>query len=233
MQNLLAHSKNWTHCNWVTSESQSTSSMRCIERNRSSCRCNWQQQLLLLTLALLLCSAHVNADEDAAVAQKSKHALSKSTTAALTSPDLGTAAAVETHTEPATTSDWQPIVNDSSQTTPARQRFNGSDSILLRFARSFSSGNELWDGIVRDCYRRPDMSCFQKNIYSYLDGALSQQDVNITQRLKFYRNQVHYEPEKEKEESVNEARSGKSIVDDCNRCIAKIYTRFVCCTSSP
>lgn len=53
------------------------------------------------------------------------------------------------------------------------------------------------------------MSCFQKNIYSYLDGALSQKDVNITQRLKFYRNQVQYEPEKEKEESLTEARSGK------------------------
>lgn len=42
-----------------------------------------------------------------------------------------------------------------------------------------------------------------------MDGALSQKDVNITQRLKFYRNQVQYEPEKEKEESLTEARSGK------------------------
>lgn len=110
--------------------------------------------------------------------------------------------------------DWQPMLNASTQATPARQKLNGSDSILLRFARSFSSGNELWDGIIRDCYKRPDMSCFQKNIYSYLDGALSQQDVNITQRLKFYRNQVQYEPEKDKEELHNEARSGKSEIKE-------------------
>lgn len=224
MQNLSAYSKNWTLYNWVTSESQSTSSTRC-KRNRqcSSCRClpamankssEWQQ-LLLLTLALLLCSAHVNADEDSPVALKSKHALSKSTTTPLTPPGSSIDAATETEVEPETTTnapekeDWQPIVN-ATQATPAKHRFNGSDSILLRFARSFSSGNELWDGIIRDCYKRPDMSCFQKNIYSYLDGALSQQDVNITQRLKFYKNHVHYEPEKEKEELHNEARSGRS-----------------------
>lgn len=181
---------------------------------------DWQQLLLplLLTLALLLCSAHANADEDSPVALKSKHALSKSTTTPLTPPGFSIDAATETEVEPdeETTTvapekeeAWQPILN-ATQATPARQKLNGSDSILLRFARSFSSGNELWDGIIRDCYKRPDMSCFQKNIYSYLDGALSQQDVNVTQRLKFYRNQVQYEPEKDKEELHNEARSGKS-----------------------
>lgn len=226
MQNLSAHSKNWTLYNWVTSESQSTSSTR-WKRNRqcSSCRClpamankssDWQQ-LLLLTFVLLLCSAHANADEDSPVPLKSKHALSKSTTTPLTPPGSSIDAVTETEVEPeseSTTSapekeDWQPILN-ATQATPARHRFNGSDSIFLRFARSFSSGNELWDGIIRDCYKRPDMSCFQKNIYSYLDGALSQQDVNITQRFKFYKNQVLYEPEKEKEKLHNEARSCKS-----------------------
>ncbi|XP_060648625.1 uncharacterized protein LOC132786181 isoform X3 [Drosophila nasuta] len=135
----------------------------------------------------------VNADE-----------LSVSTTPL--TPDFSTESGTETTTNtPA--EDWQPIVN-VTQKPSTRKRVNGSDSILLRFARSFSSGNELWDGIIRDCYKRPDMSCFQKNVYSYLDGALSMNDVNVTQRLKFYKNQVQYEPDNEIEEEIpNEGRS--------------------------
>ncbi|KAH8360068.1 hypothetical protein KR093_010430, partial [Drosophila rubida] len=108
-----------------------------------------------------------------------------------------------------TDEDWQPIVNATQQPPSIRKRVNGSDSILLRFARSFSSGNELWDGIIRDCYKRPDMSCFQKNVYSYLDGALNMHDVNVTQRLKFFKNQVQYEPDNEieEEQTSNEGRS--------------------------
>jgi len=82
------------------------------------------------------------------------------------------------------------------------------DSLLLRLARRFTSGNELWDGLVRDCYLKPDVSCFQKNVFSYLDGALDVQDVNVTQRLKFFKNQVDYQVEKEKEEH-SEARAGE------------------------
>lgn len=94
-----------------------------------------------------------------------------------------------------------------------RKAPNGNDSLLLRIARRFSSGNELWDGLIRDCYLKPDMSCFQKNVYSYLDSALDTQDVNITQRLKFYRNQVQYDAEQEKEEATSDARSGKSLAN--------------------
>ncbi|EDW55084.1 uncharacterized protein LOC6614093 isoform X4 [Drosophila sechellia] len=81
-----------------------------------------------------------------------------------------------------------------------------TDSLLLRLARRFASGNELWDGLVRDCYLKPDVSCFQKNVFSYLDTALDVQDVNVTQRLKFFKNQVDYQVEKEKEEH-SEARA--------------------------
>ncbi|KAL7729444.1 hypothetical protein ACLKA6_009006 [Drosophila palustris] len=170
---------------------------------------NW---LRLTLLAMLLCliqfANHVNADEATKVVS----------TTPLT-PDLSTESVTVTGTEKVTgtetttsspaADDWQPIVNATGPPEKqTRKQFNGSDSIFLRFARSFSSGNELWDGIIRDCYKRPDMSCFQKNVYTYLDGALNLQDVNVTQRLKFYKNQVQYEPDNEIDETPYEARSG-------------------------
>ncbi|XP_033165918.1 uncharacterized protein LOC117144699 isoform X4 [Drosophila mauritiana] len=84
-----------------------------------------------------------------------------------------------------------------------------TDTLLLRLARRFASGNELWDGLVRDCYLKPDVSCFQKNVFSYLDTALDVQDVNVTQRLKFFKNQVDYQVDKEKEEH-SEARAASA-----------------------
>ncbi|EDW58511.1 uncharacterized protein Dvir_GJ14266 [Drosophila virilis] len=163
-----------------------------MANNKSNkCRPHW---LLLLLLAALLCliqcASLVNADE------------SQLSTTPLTPETTTETAAAETSTATAAGKDWRPIVNATRS-----QRLNGSDSLLLRLARRFSSGNELWDGLIRDCYLKPDMSCFQKNVYSYLDGALDTQDVNITQRLKFYRNQVQYEPEQQPEETANEARS--------------------------
>ncbi|KAM8705228.1 hypothetical protein ACLKA7_009653 [Drosophila subpalustris] len=170
---------------------------------------NW---LRLTLLAMLLCliqfANHANADEATKVVS----------TTPLT-PDLSTESVTVTGTEKVTgtetttsspaADDWQPIVNATGPPEKqTRKQFNGSDSIFLRFARSFSSGNELWDGIIRDCYKRPDMSCFQKNVYTYLDGALNMQDVNVTQRLKFYKNQVQYEPDNEVDGTPNEARSG-------------------------
>lgn len=47
------------------------------------------------------------------------------------------------------------------------------------------SGNELWDGLVDDCLYKPSFSCFQKNVFHYLDGALKLDDVNVTDRLVF------------------------------------------------
>lgn len=47
------------------------------------------------------------------------------------------------------------------------------------------SGNELWDGLVHDCLYKPSFSCFQKNIYTYLDNTLRLSDVNVTDRILF------------------------------------------------
>lgn len=47
------------------------------------------------------------------------------------------------------------------------------------------SGNELWDGLVHDCLQKPSFSCFQKNIYTYLDKTLRLSDVNVTDRILF------------------------------------------------
>lgn len=56
-----------------------------------------------------------------------------------------------------------------------------------------SVGNELWDGLLRDCLRKPTFSCFQKNVFNYLDDALALADVNVTQNFAFLRNGVDYE----------------------------------------
>lgn len=47
------------------------------------------------------------------------------------------------------------------------------------------SGNELWDGLVGQCLTKPTFSCFQKNVYTYLDNTLKLEDVNVTERIQF------------------------------------------------
>lgn len=58
-----------------------------------------------------------------------------------------------------------------------------------------STGNELWDGIITDCMRKPSFSCMQKNVYSYLDRTLLSTDVNVTDNFLFIKNQVNYTDE--------------------------------------
>lgn len=53
-----------------------------------------------------------------------------------------------------------------------------------------STGNDLWDGIIRDCLRRPSFSCFQKNVHNYLDNTLDLGDVNVTNSFVFLKNKV-------------------------------------------
>ncbi|XP_054741325.1 uncharacterized protein LOC129246261 [Anastrepha obliqua] len=89
-------------------------------------------------------------------------------------------------------------------------RNNGGDSIFMRFARRFSTGNDLWDDIIRDCYIQPTFSCFQKNVFTYLNGALDAHDVNVTQRLKFYRNQVDYADMQHEPTEAAAAKDGSS-----------------------
>lgn len=122
--------------------------------------------------------------------------------------------------------DWQPLINATKfPTRKPMDKVAPSDSLLLRLARRFASGNELWDGLVRDCYLKPDVSCFQKNVFSYLDNVLDVQDVNVTQRLKFFKNQVDYQVDKEKEEH-SEARAGK-----CKGNLSA-FTGSICCLGS-
>ncbi|KAL9894736.1 DUF1676 domain-containing protein Osi17 isoform 2-T12 [Glossina fuscipes fuscipes] len=103
------------------------------------------------------------------------------------------------------TNDW--LRNDSLAHQTAYQTVNafnkaksrlggdgdGSDSIFARFAKRFASGNELWDGIVRECYTKPSFTCFQKNVYVYLSDVLDAKDMNVTQALKFYHNTNNYQ----------------------------------------
>ncbi|EDV43711.2 uncharacterized protein Dana_GF16390 [Drosophila ananassae] len=219
--------------NWTSGESrrQSTSS-KTVEASRNRIgksrlnRSMFKTGPLVFLLICLINSA-VQADETARNGRLGRHL---STTTPLTSLETEESSGEEVTvtTEPGTeapvTEEWQPVVN-ATQAPDKLEKIKGSDSLLLRLARRFSSGNELWDGLVRDCYLKPDISCFQKNVFSYLDGALDVQDVNVTQRLKFFKNQVHYEAEKEKEdhsqaraaspetpiEEVTNALYGKSI----------------------
>lgn len=47
------------------------------------------------------------------------------------------------------------------------------------------SGNELWDSLIDECLQKPTFSCFQKNVYTYLDNTLKSDDVNVTDRILF------------------------------------------------
>ncbi|KRG01150.1 uncharacterized protein LOC6573159 isoform X4 [Drosophila mojavensis] len=205
------------HRNWPTGESPCTSSTtkstpkhRIRNHSNMANKCsNWLHWLLLLSSALLCLSVAKANESGLSTTPLTPDVTTETatTTATGTPPESAAAptAAASTFTPSAlTTEDRRPIVNATRAPT-TRKLPNGNDSLLLRIARRFSSGNELWDGLIRECYLKPDMSCFQKNVYSYLNSALDIQDVNITQRLKFYRNKVQYDAEQE--EATNEARS--------------------------
>lgn len=68
-----------------------------------------------------------------------------------------------------------------------------SSSSVKKQKPIFTTGNELWDGLIRDCLRKPTFSCIQKNVYTYLDGTLALNDVNVTNRIQLTRNQIEYE----------------------------------------
>ncbi|XP_058978766.1 uncharacterized protein LOC101891327 isoform X2 [Musca domestica] len=101
-----------------------------------------------------------------------------------------------------TTSDW--LRNDSSRYVKRKfkSKFNADDSIFLRFAKRFAHDNNLVSGIIQECYQRPTFACFQKNVYVYLNEVLDAQDVNVTQRLKFYRNDNVYDEQAELDEDM-------------------------------
>ncbi|XP_034663101.1 uncharacterized protein LOC117898051 isoform X1 [Drosophila subobscura] len=229
------------HHNWTSSESGSSkrdSRNRTCDSNRN-CSRNRKHSgrhhpggisismvksntWLLLLAMLCLINFVAKADETARNGRIGRHL----STTPLTATELpATATTTESVTEltteqPAADSatelaqeEWQPVLNATQ--LPLRKRMSegaaGSDSVLLRLARRFASGNELWDGIIRDCYLRPDISCFQKNVFSYLNEALDVQDVNVTQRLKFFKNQVQYEADKQEQEQQQQQHNANEI----------------------
>lgn len=78
----------------------------------------------------------------------------------------------------------------------------------------YSTGNELWDNLIRDCLKKPTFSCIQKNVFTYLDNTLARNDVNVTSKVQLTRNQLHYEipvaPKDEENEIYFEGRGEQS-----------------------
>lgn len=68
-----------------------------------------------------------------------------------------------------------------------------------------STGNELWDNVIRDCLKKPTFSCLQKNVYNYFDTTLKLNDVNVTNNVLLTRNDVEYkEPIETNKDEENE-----------------------------
>lgn len=95
----------------------------------------------------------------------------------------------------------------------------------------FSTDNELWDGLIRDCLHKPSFSCFQKNVHNYLNSALELDDVNVTSSFKFFKNKVDlYKYTKEandhftKENEIPDEEAARSGIT--------IFIKFFLCVSS-
>nr|XP_044250672.1 uncharacterized protein LOC108056518 isoform X3 [Drosophila takahashii] len=234
--------------NWGSGESQrqwtSSSRNRTCSRtpNRSDCHpvsmARPKSGHLIFLLLICLINSAAKADGTARNGRLGRHLSTtpmshlEMETEAVEEQGAGTESQTESPAELSTTElppeeEWQPVVNATD--IPVRKQMNGAapgDSLLLRLARRFTSGNELWDGLVRDCYLQPDVSCFQKNVFSYLDGALDVQDVNVTNRLKFFKNQVNYQVEKEKEEH-SEARGAASAETPIEEVTSALYGKSI------
>ncbi|CAK9807950.1 hypothetical protein ANTQUA_LOCUS5399 [Anthophora quadrimaculata] len=69
------------------------------------------------------------------------------------------------------------------------------------------TGNELWDGLFRDCDRSVTFSCIQKNAYAYLDDVFVERDnITVFDGLTMTRNNLDYGTcrKKEDRESLDE-----------------------------
>lgn len=81
-----------------------------------------------------------------------------------------------------------------------------SDNVTISNQKPLlSTGNELWDGLIRDCLKKPTFSCIQKNVYTFLDATFGLKDVNITNRVQLTQNNVEYKiPEPTPKDEENE-----------------------------
>lgn len=76
-----------------------------------------------------------------------------------------------------------------------------SSSSIKKQKPMYTTGNELWDNLIRDCLKKPTFSCIQKNVFFYLDTTLNMNDVNVTSKVQLTRNQLEYQiPETPKDE---------------------------------
>lgn len=67
---------------------------------------------------------------------------------------------------------------------------------------TFTTGNILWDHLIRDCLKKPSFTCLQKNMYSYLSDILTSHTVNATNNIQFSKNTVKYDEEEEEANSI-------------------------------
>lgn len=81
-----------------------------------------------------------------------------------------------------------------------------SDNVTIskRGPPLLSTGNELWDGLIRDCLKKPTFSCIQKNVYTFLDSSLGLKNVNLTNRVQLTQNRVDYQIPEQPNDEENE-----------------------------
>ncbi|CAL7938077.1 unnamed protein product [Xylocopa violacea] len=82
------------------------------------------------------------------------------------------------------------------------------------------TGNELWNGLFRDCDRSVSFSCIQKNAYTYLDKVFVDRDnITVFDGLTMTKNSLDYGTcrKKDDENSVDENLVEGSSKDDCEQ----------------
>lgn len=84
------------------------------------------------------------------------------------------------------------------------------------------TGNELWDGLIRDCDRSITFSCIQKNAYAYLDHVFKERDnITVFDGLTMTKNKLDYGTcrrnlKENYQDSMDENLVDGSIKNDCN-----------------
>ncbi|XP_012345418.1 uncharacterized protein LOC100864054 [Apis florea] len=84
------------------------------------------------------------------------------------------------------------------------------------------TGNELWNGLIRDCDRSVTFSCIQKNAYAYLDNVFEERDnITVFDGLTMTKNKLDYGTcrgnlKENYQDSMDENLVDGSIKDDCN-----------------
>lgn len=158
--------------------------------------------MCLFYLSLVLATSRSNADAAGYNATQSMHELTSA--ASITTQEYRkSTSAIPKH-------DLPPLANVSSLANITAE--GRSRHLFVR------SGNELWDGLVDDCMYKPSFSCFQKNVFLYLDKTLKLDDVNITDRILFKKidlNATQTEAEQDVENEIpagdeEEERSGNA-----------------------